>query len=33
MEASPPEVDDLIVITSPLRKTSSVSFKLTNRYK
>ena len=33
LEASPPDVDDLIVISSPLHKTSSVSFKLTNRYK
>lgn len=33
LEANPPDVDDLIVITSPLQKTSSVSFKLTNRYK
>jgi hypothetical protein len=29
-EASEPEIDDVISITSPLNKTSSVSFKLTN---
>lgn len=33
LEASPPEIDDLIVIESPLRKSSSVSFRLTNRFK
>jgi hypothetical protein len=33
LESTPPDVDDLIVISSPLHKTSSVSFKLTNRYK
>lgn len=30
LEAMEPEVDDVIVIQSPLQKTSSVSFKLTN---
>lgn len=29
-EATEPEVDDVIIIQSPLHKTSSVSFKLTN---
>jgi len=29
-EASEPEADDVIIINSPLQKTSSVSFKLTN---
>ncbi len=33
MEAIDPEEDDTIFIYSPLNKTSSVSFKLTNRYK
>lgn len=32
-EALEPEVDDTIVIQSPLHKTSSVSFKLTNHLK
>ena len=32
-EAIEPEVDDIIVIQSPLQKTSSVSFKLTNHLK
>jgi hypothetical protein len=32
-EANDPEVDDVIVIQSPLQKTSSVSFKLTNHLK
>ena len=32
-EAMEPEVDDVIVIQSPLQKTSSVSFKLTNHLK
>lgn len=32
-EAVDPEVDDVIVIQSPLQKTSSVSFKLTNHLK
>ena len=32
-EAIDPEVDDIIVIQSPLQKTSSVSFKLTNHLK
>jgi hypothetical protein len=30
LEAMEPEVDDVIIIQSPLQKTSSVSFKLTN---
>ena len=29
-ESTEPDIDDVIVITSPLNKTSSVSFKLTN---
>ena len=29
-EALEPDVDDIIIIQSPLHKTSSVSFKLTN---
>jgi hypothetical protein len=33
LEALPPDIDDLIIISSPLHKTSSVSFKLTNRIK
>ena len=33
LEASEPDVDDIITIYSPLNKTASVSFKLTNRYK
>ena len=32
-EALEPDVDDIITITSPLHKTSSVSFKLTNHLK
>ena len=32
-EALEPEMDDVIVIQSPLHKTSSVSFKLTNHMK
>jgi len=32
-EAVDPEVDDVITIQSPLHKTSSVSFKLTNHLK
>ena len=32
-EALEPDVDDVITITSPLQKTSSVSFKLTNHLK
>ncbi len=30
MESTTPDPDDTIVITSPLNKTSSISFKLTN---
>ena len=30
LEATPPDVDDVIVIRSPMNKTSSVSFRLTN---
>ncbi len=33
LEATEPDEDDHIVIYSPLNKTTSVSFKLTNRYK
>lgn len=33
MEALEPEVDDTIVITSQLNRTTTVSFKLTNLYK
>lgn len=32
-EATEPECDDIINIYAPLNKTSSVSFKLVNRYK
>lgn len=32
-EATEPQVDDIININSPLQKTSSVSFKLTNHIK
>ena len=32
-ESADPEVDDVITIQSPLQKTSSVSFKLTNHLK
>lgn len=32
-EALEPEVDDVIIIQSPLHKTSSVSFRLTNHMK
>ena len=33
LEATEPDVDDIISICSPLHKTSSVSFKLANRLK
>jgi hypothetical protein len=33
LEATEPDEDDIITIYSPLNKTSSVSFKLTNRFK
>lgn len=33
IEASEPKEDDLIVISSPLHRTTSVSFKLTNKSK
>eukprot|EP00828_Plagiopyla_frontata_P031468 TRINITY_DN41301_c0_g1_i2.p1 TRINITY_DN41301_c0_g1~~TRINITY_DN41301_c0_g1_i2.p1 ORF type:complete len:450 (-),score=29.10 TRINITY_DN41301_c0_g1_i2:51-1400(-) len=33
LESAEPDVDDIITIYSPLNKTASVSFKLTNRYK
>lgn len=33
LEANEPEKDDVIQIYSPLHKTSSVSFRLTNRFK
>lgn len=33
MEATEPEEDDTILISSPLNKTTSVSFKLTNKTK
>lgn len=33
LEATEPKEDDLIVISSPLHRTTSVSFKLTNRHK
>lgn len=33
LESSEPDPDDTIVITSPLNKTSMVTFKLTNIYK
>jgi hypothetical protein len=33
LEATEPDEDDVIVIYSPLNRTSSVSFKLTNKYK
>lgn len=33
MESTEPEQDDIIQIYSPLHKTTSVSFKLSNRYK
>lgn len=33
MEATEPEEDDVILISSPLNKTTSVQFKLTNKTK
>lgn len=33
IEATEPKEDDLIIISSPLHKTTSVSFKLTNKSK
>ena len=33
LEATAPQEDDLIVISSPLNRTTSVSFKLTNHKK
>ncbi|CAD8106047.1 unnamed protein product [Paramecium primaurelia] len=33
LEATPPDEDDVIIISSPLNKTTSVSFKLTNKTK
>ncbi len=33
LEATDPDEDDTIIIYSPLNRTSSVSFKLTNKYK
>lgn len=33
LEATEPELDDIITIHSPLNKTTSVSFKLNNRFK
>jgi len=33
LEATAPKEDDLIVISSPLNRTTSVSFKLTNHRK
>jgi hypothetical protein len=33
LESSPPEEDDIIQISSPMNKTTSVSFKLNNRNK
>jgi hypothetical protein len=33
LEATEPEEDDVIVISSPLNRTTSVSFKLTNKVK
>lgn len=33
LEATEPDIDDLIVITSPLNKPTSVSFRITNRTK
>ena len=33
MESSEPDCDDIIHISSPLNKTTSVSFKLTNKNK
>ncbi|CAD8120824.1 unnamed protein product [Paramecium sonneborni] len=33
LEATPPDEDDVIIINSPLNKTTNVSFKLTNKTK
>lgn len=33
LEAEEPDEDDIIVIQSPLNQTSSISFRLSNRYK
>lgn len=33
LEATEPKEDDTMIISSPLHKTTSVSFKLTNRSK
>jgi hypothetical protein len=33
MEATPANEDDVIVISSPLHKTTTITFKLTNRKK
>lgn len=33
LDATEPDIDDLIIITSPLNKPTSVSFRITNRTK